>query len=216
MKIYIIICLIYYWFPKPRYSFSTRWFLISILLKHWTIVTHQSSIYRTRTNRTRTRRRSKRVWDYRQDLFQHGVATSREATTRFRYPISHPVWYRDTGVHSADSAGSVGERNRCPCDCRCLLIKKYGRQVNWNEMAILCSVLNWRKLWGSNLSTHKMNPLLPVSGNVHSATGCTFYTRVRCVLCTLARKNAHGWINCFAGGQICNVKGTANLVLNKV
>ena len=63
---------------------------------------------------------------------------------------------------------------------------------------ILCSVLNWPKLWGSNWSMGKSNPVR-VSVNVHRATAHTFYTRVRCALCTLAITNAHSQINCFAG-----------------
>ena len=65
--------------------------------------------------------------------------------------------------------------------------------------SILCSVLNWRKLWGSNWSTRKSNPVR-VSVNVHRAAGRTFYMRVRCASCTLAMTNAHGRINWFAGG----------------
>ena len=71
--------------------------------------------------------------------------------------------------------------------------------IYYDISGILCSVLNWRKLWGSNVSTVKSNPLR-VSVNVHPAAGHTFYTRVRCALCTLAITNAHGQINCFPGG----------------
>ena len=79
---------------------------------------------------------------------------------------------------------------------------------------ILCSVINWRKLWGSYLSTRKSNPVR-IRVNVRRAAGRTIYMRIRCALCTLAITNAHGWINC-AGEWICNVNGAANLVLNKV
>ena len=48
---------------------------------------------------------------------------------------------------------------------------------------ILCSVLKWRKL---------SNPVR-VSVNVHRATGRTFYTRVRCALCTLAITKLFCW-----------------------
>ena len=51
--------------------------------------------------------------------------------------------------------------------------------------AILSSVLNWRKLRGSYLSTRKSNPVR-VRVNVRRAAGRTIHSRIRCALCTLA------------------------------
>ena len=67
----------------------------------------------------------------------------------------------------------------------------YNTQVNSIKSAqfYLCSVLNWRKLWGLHLSTRKS-----VRVNVHRAAGRTIYTRIMCALCTLAITNAHGRI----------------------
>ena len=55
----------------------------------------------------------------------------------------------------------------------------------------LCSLPNWRKLWGSYLSTSKSNP-------VCRAAVLTVCTSVRCGWCTLAITNAQGGINYFA------------------
>ena len=57
---------------------------------------------------------------------------------------------------------------------------------------LICSVLNWRKLWGLHLSTRKS-----VRVNLRRAAGRTIYTRIICALCTLAITNAHGRINMY-------------------
>ena len=94
-------------------------------------------------------------------------------------------------------------------------IKYHIEQTNWDRgiwflflyitkikgnitSTILCSVLNWRKLWGLYLSTRKSNPVR-VRVNVRRAAGRTVYMRTRCALCTLAITNAPGRIHCCAG-----------------
>ena len=66
---------------------------------------------------------------------------------------------------------------------------------HWNKLlynsTILCSVQNWRKLRGSNLSMCKSNPVRVMQLGTQ--------TRVRCAM-QACITNAHSRINCFAGG----------------